>query len=63
MTYYASLCELCRYGKKVVSGKGSHFLMCQLSVSNKQFPKYPPQPLFRCSGFEQNADKGKSHDS
>jgi putative acetyltransferase len=27
-------------------------LLCELSVTNDNFPKYPPQPVVRCSGYE-----------
>jgi hypothetical protein len=57
---YVSLCETCRHGKEVVSGKGSRFLLCSLSVTNKRFPKYPPQPIVRCSGFEQGDAERKN---
>lgn len=48
----ASLCEKCRHLKEVVSGKGSRFLLCQKSADDQRFPKYPPQPVVRCAGFE-----------
>lgn len=46
-----SLCEYCRHMREVISGKGSRFLLCRLSQSDPQFPKYPPQPVWRCGGF------------
>lgn len=39
--------------KEVISGKGSRFLMCQKSVTDNRFPKYPPQPVIQCAVFEQ----------
>lgn len=47
-----SLCEFCQHMKEVVSGKGSRFLMCQKSVADERFAKYPPQPVVKCVGFE-----------
>lgn len=47
-----SLCETCRFLREIVSGKGSRFLMCLLSQSDARFPKYPPQPIRRCIGYE-----------
>ena len=47
-----SLCESCRYLREVVSGRGSRFLLCLLSQSDKRFPKYPPQPVLKCCGYE-----------
>ncbi len=53
-----SLCEFCRHMKEIVSRKGSRFLMCQESVADNRFPKYPPQPVVQCNGFE-NKDETK----
>ena len=39
--------------KEVISGKGSRFLMCQKSVTDNRFPKYPPQPVIQCAAFKQ----------
>jgi hypothetical protein len=46
-----SLCETCAFMREVVTPKGSRFLLCRLSQSNSDFPKYPPQPVVRCSGY------------
>jgi hypothetical protein len=45
-----SLCETCTSMREVVTPKGSRFLLCQLSESNPDYPKYPPQPVVRCEG-------------
>jgi len=47
----ASLCAACQHRKEVVSGKGSRFLFCKLSQADRQFAKYPPQPVIRCQGY------------
>ena len=47
-----SFCESCRHLREVVSGRGSRFLLCLLSQSDKRFPKYPPQPVLKCGGYE-----------
>ena len=47
-----SLCESCRHLREVVSGRGSRFLLCLLSQSDKRFPKYPPLPVLKCGGYE-----------
>ena len=47
----ASLCESCRHEKDIVSGRGSRFLLCTLSQTDKRYPKYPPQPVVRCAGY------------
>jgi len=38
--------------KEVVTGTGSRFLLCKLSQTDRRFPKYPPQPIVDCPGFE-----------
>jgi hypothetical protein len=30
----------------------SRFLLCELSVTNTDFPKYPRQPVVRCDGYQ-----------
>ena len=50
-----SLCESCRHLREVVSGRGSRFLLCLLSQSDKRFPKYPPQPVLKCGGYERRS--------
>jgi hypothetical protein len=51
-----SLCEICAHTKEVVSAKGSRFLLCQLSETDRRFPKYPPQPVFKCKGYTRVMD-------
>ena len=45
-----SLCESCRNMREVRTAR-SRFLLCELSVTNADYPKYPPQPVVRCEGF------------
>lgn len=51
----STLCESCKYKRDVVSGKGSRFLLCELALADDRYPKYPPQPMLRCSGFDRKA--------
>ena len=46
-----SLCETCDSMREVVTPKGSRFLLCQLSGTDRAYPKYPPQPVVRCDGY------------
>jgi hypothetical protein len=45
-----SLCETCRKVREVRTAR-SRFLLCELSVTDVAFPKYPPQPVVRCGGY------------
>ena len=57
-----SLCETCAWMREVVTPKGSRFLLRQLSVSNPDYSKYPPQPVVRCEGHQKDQlEKGDSH--
>ena len=46
-----SLCESCRNMREIRTAR-SRFLLCELSVSNADYPKYPPQPIVRCDGYQ-----------
>jgi hypothetical protein len=46
-----SLCETCRNRREIRTTR-SRFLLCQLSVTNAAYPKYPPQPVVRCAGYQ-----------
>jgi hypothetical protein len=46
-----SLCESCQWMREVNTPKGSRFLLCQLSIANLAYPKYPPQPVAHCEGY------------
>ncbi len=52
------LCAACAHGRAVVSGRGSTFWLCQLSVSDPRFSKYPRLPVLRCAGFARRDDQG-----
>ena len=54
-----NLCDACIFRRVIVSNRGSRFLMCEKSKSDRRFPKYPPQPLIQCEGFvrEDQADE------
>jgi hypothetical protein len=46
------LCETCRHAREVVSGKGSRFVLCELSRTDRGFPRYPQLPVLACIGWE-----------
>ena len=47
----AGLCERCRNVRVVDTRKGSRFYLCELSETDTRYPKYPPTPVLRCTGF------------
>lgn len=51
-----SLCDFCVSAKEVISGKGSRFLLCQKSLEDRRFAKYPPQPVVDCEAFERRVE-------
>ena len=46
-----SLCETCAWKREIKTPR-SRFLLCQLSQTDARFPKYPPQPVIRCAGYQ-----------
>ena len=46
-----SLCDTCEHVRQITSGRGSVFLLCQLSQSDPRFAKYPSQPVVQCTGY------------
>ncbi len=52
-----SLCETCARMRPILTPRGSRFLLCQLSSSDAAFPKYPPQPVVRCDGYQKKDTK------
>lgn len=54
------LCPECVHVHIVKSAKGSVFLRCKRSKLDSRWPKYPPQPVGRCKGFEAAPAGGRS---
>lgn len=53
----ASLCETCQHMREVRTAR-SRFLLCEPSTTNANYPKYPPQPVIRCAGYQLREDAG-----
>jgi hypothetical protein len=47
------LCADCVNAQEVCSDRGSQFILCKLSSSDPNFPKYPRLPVLSCSGYRQ----------
>ena len=46
------LCAGCRHRKENRNDRGSVFLYCRKSETDKRFPKYPPLPVLACPGYD-----------
>ena len=46
------LCPGCRHVRRIESAKGAVFFLCERSREDARYPKYPPQPVFACPGWE-----------
>ncbi|MEL6591546.1 MAG: hypothetical protein AAFQ68_15760 [Bacteroidota bacterium] len=52
-----SLCARCRHLRTTQNRRGSVFWMCGRSKQDARFPKYPPQPVGRCAGYEPQTEE------
>ena len=50
------LCETCKFMRRIESDRGSIFYMCQLSLTDASFPKYPRLPVLKCAGYKRKQD-------
>ena len=48
----AGLCPVCANVQVITNARGSVFYLCRLSVADVRFPKYPPQPVISCPGWQ-----------
>ncbi len=53
-----NLCETCKNLREVRTAR-SRFLLCELSVTNDDYPKYLPQPIVRCDGYQPEEKKSE----
>jgi len=45
------LCADCLHARRVESQRGSTFCLCGRSADDSTYPRYPPLPVLRCSGY------------
>jgi hypothetical protein len=48
----AGLCAQCAFARRVASGRGSVFVLCERSRTDARFVRYPRLPVLACVGFE-----------
>jgi hypothetical protein len=46
------LCADCRHARRLESARGSVFILCNLSLADPRFPKYPRLPVLSCEGYK-----------
>jgi len=46
------LCAECVHARRVESARGSAFILCNLSLTDPRFPKYPCLPVLSCDGYK-----------
>lgn len=51
-SFNASQCANCGQVRVIETPKGSVFYLCKRSEFDHLFPKYPPQPVLGCSGWQ-----------
>ena len=49
------LCSVCAHHRVTGNRRGSRFYLCELSLTDDRFRRYPPIPMIRCPGFEVGA--------
>lgn len=49
------LCATCVWRRGVTSDRGSVFVLCEKSLEDASFPKYPRLPVLACSGYQRAA--------
>lgn len=50
------LCGTCVHAKRIVTTRGSRFLLCRLSRSDPAFPRYPRLPVLACRGYRRRPE-------
>jgi hypothetical protein len=53
-----SLCFTCMHRRVIRSKRGSEFWLCDRNRQDERYPKYPPQPVGQCTGYEREKEEG-----
>ena len=48
----AGLCADCLHSRRIESAHGSVFILCELSLTDPNFAKYPRLPVLTCDGYK-----------
>jgi hypothetical protein len=49
---HAGLCSDCLHARRLESARGSVFILCNLSLTDPRFPKYPRLPVLSCASYK-----------
>jgi hypothetical protein len=52
----AGLCAACRHSHRIETRGGSVFRLCERSLTDPAYARYPVLPMLRCTGFEPIAE-------
>jgi hypothetical protein len=47
------LCAGCLHHREVANRRGSTFHLCERWATDPRYAKYPPLPVLRCEGYEE----------
>jgi hypothetical protein len=50
------LCGACRHSRSIETQRGSIFRLCERSLTDRRYERYPALPMIRCDGFEVRAE-------
>jgi hypothetical protein len=48
----AGLCSDCLHSRRIESAHGAVFILCNLSLTDPRYPKYPRLPVLSCDGYK-----------
>jgi len=48
---HIGLCLNCQYARHVEAKESTVYFLCERSLTDPAFPKYPPLPVLRCAGY------------
>jgi hypothetical protein len=51
----AGLCADCIHARHIESDRQSVFILCELSLTNPRFSKYPRLPVLACEGYKKKS--------
>jgi hypothetical protein len=57
------LCVDCVHARRIESARSSVFYLCELSMSDPRFPKYPRLPVVSCSGYKKRGEQAPAANS